>query len=507
MKKFLLLLLVVLIFPNSNAQVIELMGKGIMGETTSELQLNSVETISKVDAYVVSKGLYALPPLNGVLFDNGGDVSSDWNPIIGDQYLSGSPDESVGYYYRSFDNPDQDKINVAISIPENVHSFYTYVHRNKNLTDSYKSYKNLAHVFMFHNGSEKAYTYNIPIEMDTDRRDITIKIPVSELDDGDRNMIIDITAGPISRRFVENTYNNLKNSLLIVEYSLKDVPGTVDEININIWSPFIGDPEVSSDGDSFFVGGVVADVEKVFNGCTLTQGYWKNHSDCKTNGKGPERDVTWDLIEGEDKNGNPSTGEATIFFKSAQDYCEVFETNAGKGGKYYNLAHQYMAAELNLLSDADPSSIHDAFNEATNFFKMYSPNDVNGNKELEEDCVRLGKILDDFNNGLIGTGHCDDNDEASNGFTKIQQEKKVSIYPNPASQAGKIEFNAKQGGTTTIELYNVNGQKAGLLYKGKSKKNDDVVIEFDASQFKSGLYFAIIKNGSDVYREKISITE
>lgn len=506
MKRILLMLLLVLIFSNANAQIIELIGKGIKGQTTSELQLNSVENISKVDAYVTSKGLYGTLPLDGVLFDNGGDASSSWSSINGAQYLSATTDESVGFYYRSFDNPDQDKINALINIPEYVHSFYTFIHRKKNITDSYMSYINSEHVFMFHNGSENAYKYIIPITMDSDQRDITIKIPISELDISDRNMVIDITAGPISKRFIENTFNS-ENSLLLVEYSLTDVPGTVENIYIDIWSPVTSDPEISSDGDSFFVGGVVADVEKVFTGCTLTQGYWKNHSDCKTNGKGPERDATWDLIEGEDKNGNPSTGESTIFFKSAQDYCEVFDTNAGKGGKYYNLAHQYMAAELNLLSDADPASIADAFNEATDFFEMYSPEDVDGDKELEEDCVRLGKILDDYNNGLIGPGHCDDNDEDSYTFTKMKQDKKVAIYPNPANQAGKIEFNAKQSGLTTIELYNINGQKAGLLYKGRSKKNEDVVIEFDASQYKSGLYFAIIKNGSDVYREKISITE
>ena len=44
-----------------------------------------------------------------------------------------------------------------------------------------------------------------------------------------------------------------------------------------------------------------------------------------------------------------------------------------------------------------------------------------------------------------------------------------------------------------------------ILFNGKTKKNQEVVVEYDASAFKNGLYFTIIKNGTDIYKDKISI--
>ena len=58
----------------------------------------------------------------------------------------------------------------------------------------------------------------------------------------------------------------------------------------------------------------------------------------------------WDIAGGQQDDLPGGEAEETIFFLSDQDYCEVFETNPGKGGKYYILAHQYIAAQLNLLN-------------------------------------------------------------------------------------------------------------------------------------------------------------
>jgi hypothetical protein len=287
--------------------------------------------------------------------------------------------------------------------------------------------------------------------------------------------------------------------LLIGEYQLKDVPGNISQVTISIYSP---DPGLDGlNGDSFFVGGVIANADKVFNGCTLTQGYWKTHSTCKTNGNGPKRDHTWDLIEG-------GQAEETIFFESGKNYCEVFATNPGKGGKYYILAHQYIAAELNLYNDADPSDIASVFDEATKFLHDYTPEMVKDDKDLQQKCVKLGGVLDDFNNGRIGPGHCDDKDEYTEKIAiKVASSKnKVNVFPNPVTDSGKIAFESKQSGNTSIELYNINGQKVADLYNGKSKKGADVLVEFNTLHLKKGLYFALIKNGSDTYRHKISIT-
>lgn len=299
---------------------------------------------------------------------------------------------------------------------------------------------------------------------------------------------------------MENTHN-LGNSLLINEYVLENVPGYVDRIEVSIFSPISTDNSYSGDGDSFFIGGVLANVDKVFDGCTHTQGYWKTHSDCKSNGNGngngPKRDDTWDKLP---------EAENTIFFLSQQNYCEVFDTQPGKGGKYYILAHQYIAAELNLYDHADPTDIKDAFTEAQAFLSKYTPEQVDGDSALEAKCVELGGILDDFNNGRIGPGHCDDVEQAIIEPIKRKIEKnKIRIYPNPVSDYGKIAFKAGQPGPTLVEVYSVSGQKLGTLFDGDAKKSDQIEIDFNALQLKEGIYFILIKNGTDIYREKLSV--
>ncbi|MGD2080332.1 MAG: hypothetical protein PVJ36_04275 [Nitrospirota bacterium] len=121
--------------------------------------------------------------------------------------------------------------------------------------------------------------------------------------------------------------------------------------------------------------------------CTLTPGYWKNHED------------TWIGID-----------TSTPFFLSGQSYYEVLWT-APRGNVYYILAHQYIAAELNFLNGADPSSIQTAFDEATQLFNTYTPEVIAAAKgkvgqALRDDFTTLASILDNYNSGLAGPGSC-----------------------------------------------------------------------------------------------------
>ena len=100
------------------------------------------------------------------------------------------------------------------------------------------------------------------------------------------------------------------------------------------------------------------------NGCTLTQGYWKTHS---TYGPASKPDATWNLLPG-------GLGPDTVFFLSGDTWYEVFWT-APAGNAYYNLAHQYMAARLNVLDGASASlkSADGAIATATTLFETYTP--------------------------------------------------------------------------------------------------------------------------------------
>ena len=126
------------------------------------------------------------------------------------------------------------------------------------------------------------------------------------------------------------------------------------------------------------------------NGCTRTQGYWKNHaSDSK------HYDATWAKV-----------GEKTVFFNSSYTYYSILEVQP-KGNAYYILAHQYVATTLNMQVASVPTAVTMAYNQATAFFNTYSPAQVAGNKTWHNQATQLAEILDAYNNGKTGPGHCD----------------------------------------------------------------------------------------------------
>jgi hypothetical protein len=127
-------------------------------------------------------------------------------------------------------------------------------------------------------------------------------------------------------------------------------------------------------------------------GCTLTQGYWKTHSKY---GPAPY-DATWGGMEDD------------LFFLSGQTYYKVLWTPPA-GNVYYILAHQYIAAKLNQMNGADFSAVESEFEAATQLFEDNTPGDVAGLKGKDKKTwTGLASILDSYNNGYIGPGHCDE---------------------------------------------------------------------------------------------------
>ena len=127
-------------------------------------------------------------------------------------------------------------------------------------------------------------------------------------------------------------------------------------------------------------------------GCTLTQGYWKTHSQ-----EGPAKyDDNWLSIG--------TLQEDTLFFSSGKTWYQVFWT-APAGNAYYILADQYMAAVLNINNGADaPATVDQAVADAQALFAS-----VNGTK-LTKDQTTLAKslaaTLETWNSGFGGTPHC-----------------------------------------------------------------------------------------------------
>jgi uncharacterized repeat protein (TIGR01451 family) len=128
------------------------------------------------------------------------------------------------------------------------------------------------------------------------------------------------------------------------------------------------------------------------NGCTLTQGYWKTHS---SHGPAKKADATWAAVGGPD----------AAFYLSGKTWYQAFWT-APAGNAYYVLAHQFMAATLNVAAGASTTpGVDSALAAAQTFFSTYTP--ANWPKAQKNTILSWASTLDQYNNGLIGPGHCD----------------------------------------------------------------------------------------------------
>jgi hypothetical protein len=135
------------------------------------------------------------------------------------------------------------------------------------------------------------------------------------------------------------------------------------------------------------------------NGCTLTQGYWKTHNNSFKGGA--PADPTW--------YNNTSTlplGENTPFFSSGYTWFEIFWMPPSKGNAYLQLAHQYMAAKLNIIKGTSaPSIVTNAISWAESFFPGKTPS-TSLSPALKSQARYYASILASYNEGLIGPGHC-----------------------------------------------------------------------------------------------------
>jgi hypothetical protein len=133
-------------------------------------------------------------------------------------------------------------------------------------------------------------------------------------------------------------------------------------------------------------------------GCTLTQGYWKTHSAL---GPAPS-DPAWLNIG--------AAGQNTLFFNTGLSWYTIFNTPPSGGNGFLILAHQYMAAKLNILNGATPTAdVTAAITFAETYFSGKGAGVTSeSNKTLNNTLKTYAATLESFNSGATGPGHCDD---------------------------------------------------------------------------------------------------
>ncbi len=120
-------------------------------------------------------------------------------------------------------------------------------------------------------------------------------------------------------------------------------------------------------------------------GCTLTQGYWKNHPQA------------WPVS---------SLTLGSVTYTEAQLIAILQQPVQGNG--LVSLAHQLIAAELNIAAGASaPSSVTTAIAQANALIGSLIIPPIGSGYLSPASTSALTDILDQFNSGTIGPGHCD----------------------------------------------------------------------------------------------------
>ena len=128
---------------------------------------------------------------------------------------------------------------------------------------------------------------------------------------------------------------------------------------------------------------VYASTAQPLQNCTFTQGYWKNH---------PE---AWPV-------GSLTLGNNTY---TAAQLLQILQTPAGGNGLLI-LAHQLIAAKLNIADGADGSSIGADITNGDNLIGNLSIPPIGSDTLPSSDVDTIANDLNDFNTGKTGPGHC-----------------------------------------------------------------------------------------------------
>jgi hypothetical protein len=128
---------------------------------------------------------------------------------------------------------------------------------------------------------------------------------------------------------------------------------------------------------------IVNDQTTANTNCTYTQGYWKNHP-----GAWPVNSLTL----------------GTVVYTKAQLLDILDESVNGNG--LVSLAHQLIAAKLNIAQGADPSAASACISAADLLIGGLVCPPVGAGYLDPADTDALTQCLDDYNNGVTGPGHC-----------------------------------------------------------------------------------------------------
>jgi hypothetical protein len=96
---------------------------------------------------------------------------------------------------------------------------------------------------------------------------------------------------------------------------------------------------------------------------------------------------------------------------------------------------------------------------------------------------------------------------ASNGnpttFGNMQENKQLTVYPNPFTTTATVEFSVPKGESAKVELYNIQGVLVETLFNSIS--NNDFInrVTIDGGKYANGIYIVKLTIGKQIQNTKV----
>jgi hypothetical protein len=143
-----------------------------------------------------------------------------------------------------------------------------------------------------------------------------------------------------------------------------------------------------------------------FEGCTYGKGYWKNRT-----GFGPQPDEVTPLLPIWLGNDGGSKSLAVTDAQIAYDVLQQHEYGHPSNGITKLYAH-LLTTKLNINNFANPEDVYDFIQTADDFLAEYDWNDWDSlSKDQQKMVLKWKGKFEDYNEGEIGPGHCDDDED------------------------------------------------------------------------------------------------
>lgn len=173
---------------------------------------------------------------------------------------------------------------------------------------------------------------------------------------------------------------------------------TCGDYEVNNTASFVANDTETTGDDSWIV-----DINVPCNGCTLTIGYWKTHA-----GFGPQDDMLSQFLPKwlGTHLFDVAIGKS-IQVTTAGQAVDILSFNNVASNGINKLYAQLLAAKLNIAAGASGSSISSSITAADLFLTIKNADDWSSlTKAQQKSVLAWITTFDNFNNGLIGPGHC-----------------------------------------------------------------------------------------------------